>query len=471
MKIPNSIQQQILKRYQLNRWLLLTLDAQHQVTDFQGDVEIFSRPILLGESVKQQIPALETETFDENFALPFYHLNEQQVVDLHYFKNDEGRFLLLVPQNDLHRQTQLKQQIALDSQFRTSSLKFLLSELQKSKQKLQQANEEKAFFISALSHEMGTPINSIKGYVDLALQREVASEKALKVILKSAEQMEKIVKQTIDYDRRPAQNETQSFCLQTLLAELFKSLKPLADSKSLTFEVDCPQSIIINSESSKWQQILTNLVSNAIKYTEQGGVKVSVQNEGRQLRIDVLDSGIGIDPKFQDKLFKPWQRELKSTETGSGIGLVIARMLAEQLDIEMRLVKSDQDGSCFRLWYQLDSEQYQRILLIEDDHDLNQLFSLYLQQAGHQVTAATGMTKAQKLWKKQPFDLLITDLHLQKERADSHIDSLKKLGIPLFVLTGNPSQETTERLIEMGFDKVLSKPISRERLIKSVAQN
>lgn len=471
MNIPTAIQQQLLKHYQLNRWLLMTLDERHQVVDFQGDADIIQSSITRGESIKQQIPALETETFEESFVLPFYHLSKRQVVDLHYFKTDQGQFLLLIPQNSLHRETQLKQQVALESQLRTSGLKFLLSELQKSKQKLQQANEEKKFFISALSHEMGTPINSIKGYVDLILAEQIDTEQALRVIFKNAEQMEKIVKQTIDYDRDGSQSQAESFCLKTLLSNLFKNLQPLAESKLLDFKIHCPQPVTINSDSSKWQQILTNLISNAIKYTEQGGVEVSVQTKGRQLRVDVVDSGIGIAAEFQDKLFKPWQRELKSDEAGSGIGLVIARMLAEQLSIEMRLVHSDSNGSCFRLWYQLDSDRFRRILLIEDDHDLNQLFCLYLQQEGHQVIATSNMTKAQKLWKKYDFDLLITDLHLQQERADSHIESLKKLQMPLLLLTGNPSKKEVKKLKKLGFDQVLSKPISRTKLLEAIARS
>ncbi|VAW45759.1 hypothetical protein MNBD_GAMMA02-966 [hydrothermal vent metagenome] len=173
---------------------------------------------------------------------------------------------------------------------------------------------------------------------------------------------------------------------------------------------------------------------------------------------------------FQQQLFTAWSREKKSQAQGNGIGLVISKMLAEQVAADLILHSSSPQGSRFRF-----SVNYfkplksQRILLVDDDHDCLNLFNYYLTQAGHQVKTADSIASLMSQLEKHSFDTLITDLNLSDGQVHGVFMDFSNQVKTTIVMTANPTAEKIDELNKIGFDQVLSKPLSQEQLVNSVA--
>ena len=463
MKLPSHIHNHVLKHYQLHDFLLIEINKAGSVIDYQGNHDILPE-IAIKTSIQTHIPGLETENFDENFLIPFYQLNPQQVIDLHHHSDGDRNHLILIPQNQVFKDVQRKQQVALDSQLQNQNLQTMLSALEKTQQQLKRVNKDKSFLISALSHEMGTPLNSILGHAQMALKDESTIEQALEVIVRNSQHLQEIIKQTLNIDKNESVTEKQSFNLSELLQDLHDSLSPLASFKALGFSFHCPETITLYNHKAQWQQILTNLISNAIKYTEYGEITMEVTTNTQGLIVDVIDTGIGISPEFQTKLFKSWQREHQGQAKGSGIGLAIAKMLADGMNLTLTLVQSSDKGSCFRLTYPDYKHSTQKVLLIEDDKDLRRLFVYYLQQLKLDIHQADSWLEVKNEFKNQRFDAILTDRNLADGQADDHINLLNQLTDKVVVMTGNPSTRQINSLQKMGFTQVLSKPLTQSQI-------
>lgn len=463
MKLPPNIQNHVLEHYQLHDFLLIEICKKGFVIDYQGNHAILPK-MSVKTSIQTLIPALETEEFDEHFLIPFYQLNSTQVIDLHHHIDAGRHHLILIPQDQVFKEVQSKQQLALESQLKNQNLHTMLRALEKTQQQLKQVNQDKSFLISALSHEMGTPLNSILGHAHMALKDKSAVKQALDVIVRNSLHLQEIIKQTLNIDKNESVTNQQSFNLLELLQDLHDSLSPLASFKALEFSINCPKSVILYSHKAQWQQILTNLISNAIKYTNHGGVHINVTVKSQGLIVDVIDTGIGISPTFQGKLFQSWEREHHGQSKGSGIGLAIAKMLAEGMNLSLKLEHSSNKGSCFRIEYPGFKHSTQKVLLIEDDQDLRRLFVYYLQQLNLDISEAASWQDVHSQFNNRKFDAILTDRNLSDGQADDHIEFLHSLADKVFVMTGNPSADQTEVLYQKGFNQVLSKPLSQSQI-------
>ncbi|WP_154222543.1 ATP-binding response regulator [Marinicella rhabdoformis] len=447
--------------------MLVEINKSGVIIDYQGNKSILP-DINVNHSIQSLIPGLETESYDENFLIPFYQLNQQQVVDLHHHIANSRHHLILIPQDQVFKEIQTKQQVALESQLQNQNLRIMLNALEKAQQQLKQANQDKSFLISALSHEMGTPLNSIQGHAQMALKDPNTTEQALEVIIRNSHHLQEIIKQTLHIDKNEAVSEKQSFNLSVLLHDLHDSLSPLASFKALAFTINCPKSVTLYAHKAQWQQILTNLISNAIKYTEVGKIHIEVQAGIKGLAVDVIDTGIGISPDFQNKLFQSWQRERQGHAKGSGIGLAIAKMLAEGMNLTLSLAYSSDKGSCFRIAYPEFKHSTQKVLLIEDDDDLRRLFAYYLHQLNLDIDQAASWQEVKKKYKTRKFDVVLTDRNLSDGQAEDHINLLKQLADKVLVMTGNPNKNQIEVLYQKGFDQVLSKPLNQSQLTQAL---
>lgn len=192
--------------------------------------------------------------------------------------------------------------------------------------------------------------------------------------------------------------------------------------------------------------------------------------ENGLLHVDVIDTGCGMSETFQAHLFTAWKREQKSQATGNGIGLVIAKMLAEQVGADLALHSSDAEGSCFRFSINYhETLNTQRILLVDDDPDCLNLFNYYLTQAGHQVKTADSIQNLKKQLAEYEFDTLITDLNLVDGQVHHIYPEIRAELNKIILITANPTAAMREKLNRMGFDLVLSKPLNQEILVNSVS--
>ncbi|TDR23329.1 ATP-binding response regulator [Marinicella litoralis] len=468
MSLPNHIIKQIQQHYQASNWCLITLNQNNQIIKLNSkassELNIHSKQ----QNIQDALPLLATEPLDESFFLPYYNHNEH-VFDVHFIVDSSHKFVIMVPVDILHQQVQYKQQLAHDEEIEKLRFKALFNALELAQEELIRANQAKSFYISALSHEMGNPLNAIKGYNNLLQEQAIDLEQATAVIDKNVDKLNKIITQAIDYDNKKSHKNNFIFHPHQLIDELIKDFKIQAQQKSLTLINQVDKKLSVSSNQTKWQQILTNLISNAIKYTDQGSITIQSSINNEHLLVDVIDTGCGISSEFQPDLFTAWARENKSIAKGNGIGLVISKMMAEQLSADLFLLATNTTGSTFR--FQFPKEKVvtvKHILLVDDDEDCLALFEYFLTQAQHQVTTANSIdTLAEQLSHKY-FDAIITDLNLGKAQVTDVFHLLKDTKLKI-VVTANPTAELTEKLYQYGFDLVLAKPLNQLDLVNSVA--
>ncbi|MGJ8662269.1 MAG: ATP-binding protein [Marinicella sp.] len=469
MSLPDSIVKRVYDHYQASQWCTVTLNSENHIieTNLQARNELGISEDC--SNIRTVLPLMATETLDEEFFIPFYH-HEDKIFDVHFLLSRAQKHIILVPIDKFHHQVQYKQQIAHEQVIEKLRIQFLFSTLENAHEELQEANAAKSFYISALSHEMGNPLNAIKGYNELLNEGAINAEQATKIISNNVDKLQEIITQTLDFDQQQQSQYSTPLNPASMIDDLFNNFRIQAQNKGLDLINQVDPEIRILSHETKWNQILTNLISNAIKYTESGSVLVKSIVEGDLLHMDVIDTGCGMSEAFQQQLFTAWSRELKSQSQGNGIGLVISKMLAEQLGAHLILHSSNPSGSRFRFSSSfIKPFKRQSILLVDDDVDCLSLFTYYLEHAGHQVTTADTLAGLVEQLDKNTFDVLITDLNLPDGQAVEIYSHAQSKVNKLVVMTANPSTDQQTTLFQHGFDQVLSKPLNQEQIVNSVA--
>ena len=239
----------------------------------------------------------------------------------------------------------------------------LYAELDERAEQLRQASELKSRFLSNMSHEFRTPLNSILALSRLLMDRTdgpltVEQERQVTYIRRSAESLTELVNDLLDLAKVEAgklEIRPSYFTIGELFGALRGVMKPLQqnDAVDLIFEdvTDCPP---LFTDEAKLAQILRNLISNALKFTERGEVRVAAafDSETRQCRLEVLDTGIGIAPEDQEVVFQEFSQvanTLQYRAKGTGLGLPLSRRLAELLGGTLTLRSTPGTGSTFTL--------------------------------------------------------------------------------------------------------------------------
>ncbi|WP_395377768.1 ATP-binding protein [Marinicella sp. W31] len=477
MEIPEHIRQQIFTHYENNAHLYLLLNDDHTVKSHSGSTQLFQLPsVLKNQSVADLLPILSTESFDESFMIPFYNMDADVVCDVHFIKNSKGpNVLALILTDQRHLEIQLQQQRTHEAIIARQNLLYLSEDLQKKQEELIQANQQTAFFISVMSHELATPLTAIAGYAELLKKEQIGADQAASVIMRNAASLTSMIEQTVNYGRQE-QKETEtvyeSFSIQALFTELEDIHQRSAIEKELQLIFTGTTEVQIYQDQSRIRQILINLISNAIKYTDNGSVEVSCDITTSDIFFRVADTGPGMSPGFVKNLFQPWSREKKSSAKGHGIGLTICQMLAEQIQAQLRLQYTGIDGSCFEL--KLSARQAhdttQRTLLIaDDDEDILNLMVFFLQAKYHRIETATTLDKLKSQAENIKPDLIITDVHFSEAQVTEILPDLLYHQIPVMAMTAMPSIEKRKQLLKAGFIDVIVKPLSQETLQTAVS--
>ncbi len=358
------------------------------------------------------------------------------------------------------------------------------------------ATRAKDEFLASMSHELRTPLTSILGYCDVLLdeQKDLQQIKYLHAIRSSGEGQLALVNDILDMSKIQSGKftiEQLPFSLQALIEEIQSMFAVKAQDAGLVLHVDQQQRepFRLLGDAQRIKQVLLNLIGNAIKFTESGSVKLSVFRNGDELQFDVIDTGVGIQPKNMEKLFQRFQQEdgtISRRYGGTGLGLFISRSLAEMMGGAVTAESVVGEGSVFslRIPYQKTDQEDRfvaelrnsrasssqplqgTILLVEDTPLLQQLIKRMLIKLGLDVETADNGSIAVEKAMDRSYDLVLMDMQMPVMDGIEATQVLRERGFtcPIIALTANVMQKHQEQFKAAGCDGFLGKPIDRETL-------
>lgn len=353
---------------------------------------------------------------------------------------------------------------------------------------LERASREKTEFISTLSHELRTPLNGVVGLSQILLDSPLNPEqrRQLQTIYISAVTLGNIFNDVIDLDkldRRRFNINKAPMELPAFLHDLERLAVLQLEAKNLSFSIDYPQQlpVWVETDATRLRQVLWNIISNATKFTEQGGVTIRLgiserTEESCVLTFDVADTGIGIPHDELENIFAMYyQVDNKAQATGTGIGLAVSKQFVEALDGQLSVTSELGEGTCFTICLPMRICDQQQIdeddelpplhLLLVEDVELNiQVAKTLLEKQGHEVKVAkTGQQALDQVLANDDFDVLLLDIQLPDmtgfELADTLKERFKDDLPPMVALTANVVNRK-EDYLRHGMVDVVRKPLS-----------
>jgi PAS domain S-box-containing protein len=386
--------------------------------------------------------------------------------------------------------------------------------LVEAKNKAEQANRVRGEFLANMSHEIRTPMNGILGMTELAMTTDdtQTQKEYLSLARDSASHLLHIINQILDFSKIEAgalELEELMVCPAQLVRHTARSLEQLAQAKGVTLMVDNDPALpdLVWMDPVRVRQVLTNLIGNAIKFTEDGTVTIrskvypQVQDHAVTLEVSIIDTGIGFDPSRLQALFSPFTQadgSITRSYGGTGLGLAITRSLMQLMGGDVTAVSKEGQGARFTISWPVkcvslvlaDTEQQHPIqseletypstrpmsVLLVEDHEINRkLAQIMLQRMGHSFVLANDGQEALDCLDKERFDVVLLDVMMpvmdgitalkiwRAREIERQLPRTTVLMVTAHAMTGD-----RERFIAAGADGYVSKPMSEAALRKEI---